>query len=71
MYTHESYGPPPTGTPITWDVGHWTQSIEKIRKVATDHEAFIFPGHSETGVKQHKEHSEFQKIEFWPGYVYE
>jgi N-acyl homoserine lactone hydrolase len=71
LYTHDSYGPPPTGTPITWDVATWAQSVEKIRTLAQDHEAFIFPGHDETGIKQHKEESEFQKIDFWPGYAYE
>lgn len=71
LYTHDSYGPPPVGSPITWDVATWAQSVEKIHQVAQEHEAFIFPGHSETGIKQHKEHSEFQPIEFRPGYVYE
>lgn len=71
LYTHDSYGPPAVGTPIVWDAGHWAQSVEKIRQVAREHEAFIFPGHSETGIKQHKEDSEFQKIEFRPGYEYE
>jgi len=73
VYTHDSYGPPPVGTPITWDVGQWAQSIEKVRQVAAEHEAFVFPGHSETGVQQHKdkEQTEFKPIQFQPGYVYE
>lgn len=71
MYTHDSYGPPATGTPITWDRGHWAASIEKIRQMAITNEALIFPGHSETGIKQFAGKSEFQKLEFWPNYVYE
>lgn len=73
MYLHESYGPPPVGTPITWDVPKWNQSIEKIRRLATKYEAFVFPGHDETGIKQYRDgHSEPKTIEcFRPDYWYE
>jgi glyoxylase-like metal-dependent hydrolase (beta-lactamase superfamily II) len=75
MYTHETYGPPAVGTPITWDVPRWNASIERIRKLATEHSAFLFPGHDETGVKVRDPHiTEFKKIEFHPfspGYCYE
>ncbi len=75
MFTHESYGPPAVGSAITWDQGHWGRSIEKIRGLAKEHNAFIFPGHSTTGIKHHSaEETEFRKIEFQPftpGYVYE
>jgi glyoxylase-like metal-dependent hydrolase (beta-lactamase superfamily II) len=75
MYTHETYGPPAVGTPNTWDVQCWNASIEKIRKLATEHSAFLFPGHDETGIKVRDQHAtEFKKIEFHPfspGYFYE
>jgi N-acyl homoserine lactone hydrolase len=75
MYTHETYGPPAVGTPNTWDVQRWNASIEKIRKLATEHCAFLFPGHDETGIKVREQHAtEFKKIEFHPfspGYSYE
>lgn len=79
MYTHETYGPPAVGTPITWDLGKWGASIERIRALATERDAFIFPGHDETGVKVHHDENkqvrtEFRKIMFHPfspGYVYE
>ena len=74
MYTHETYGPPAISSPMTWDISHWSSSIEKIRRVATEHNAFLFPGHDETGIKVHGDHSEFRKIEFHPfspGYNYE
>jgi glyoxylase-like metal-dependent hydrolase (beta-lactamase superfamily II) len=74
MYTHDTYGPPAVGTPMTWDLPHWSNSIEKIRRVATEHDAFLFPGHDETGVKVDGDHTEFKKIEFHPfsaGYAYE
>jgi glyoxylase-like metal-dependent hydrolase (beta-lactamase superfamily II) len=67
MYTHETYGPPAVGTPMTWDVPHWSASIDKIRKLATEHSAFLFPGHDETGVKVWDPHTtEFEKIAFYP-----
>jgi N-acyl homoserine lactone hydrolase len=71
MYTHDSYGPPATGSPIVWDAGKWGQSLEKIRQLAMTNEALLFPGHDETGIKQYAGKSDFQKIEFWPNYVYE
>ena len=51
MYTHDTYGPPAVGTAITWDVPRWGASMEKIRRIATEHNAFLFPGHDETGVR--------------------
>lgn len=74
LYTHESYGPPSVGTPITHDVGQWASSVEKIRRLATEHDAFVFPGHSETGVKHDGEQVAIREIQFEPfvsGYVYE
>ena len=76
MYTHDTYGPPAVGTVITWDVPRWSASMEKIRRIATEHNAFLFPGHDETGVKISggDHHAEFKKIEIHPfsvGYRYE
>jgi N-acyl homoserine lactone hydrolase len=71
LYTHDSYGPPATGTPITWSVEKWGQSVEKIRRIATERDAFLFPGHDETGVKQSTGAVEFKEINFSPEYVYE
>lgn len=71
LYTHDSYGPPATGTPITWNVEKWGQSVEKIRRIASERDAFLFPGHDETGVKQSNGSVEFKEINFSPEYVYE
>lgn len=70
LYTHESYGPPGTGSPIVWDAGEWSNSVEKLRKVAMAREAFIFPGHDETGIQQYRTTSQLKKIKFWPDYEY-
>ena len=71
LYSHESYGPPAIGSPIVWESEKWRSSVETIRKLATENEAFIFPGHDETGIKQFADRSEIRTIEFWPGYEYE
>lgn len=72
MHHHETYGPPAFGNMISVSQEKWNGSIEKIRRLATKHEALIAPGHSETGVKQHADgRSEFVKLEFHPGQVYE
>ena len=71
LYSHESYGPPAIGSPIVWESDKWRSSVETIRKLATENEAFIFPGHDETGIKQFADRSEIRTIEFWPGYEYE
>ena len=71
LYSHESYGPPAVGTPITYDIPQWMQSVEKLRRVATDNDAFLFPGHDEVGIRHRKGETEFETINFTPGYAYE
>ncbi len=71
LYTHDSYGPPAIGTPITWNVQKWAESVEKLRRIATGHDAFVFPGHDETGIVHRQGKTEFKRIQYLPGYVYE
>jgi glyoxylase-like metal-dependent hydrolase (beta-lactamase superfamily II) len=71
LYMHESYGPPAVGSPIVWESDIWRGSVEKIRRLAIENAAFIFPGHDTTGIKQFADRSEMRTIEFWPGYEYE
>jgi N-acyl homoserine lactone hydrolase len=71
LYMHNTYGPPDVGTPMSWDAAHWANSMNKIRRLATEREAFIFPGHDEIGIKQFTDRKEIRTIEFWPGYEYE
>lgn len=71
LYTHDSYGPPAVGTSVVWNAEHWANSVEKIRRYAMAHDAFLFPGHGETGIKHHKGEIELKKIEYLPGHVYE
>lgn len=71
LYTHDSYGPPATGTPVTWSTEKWAQSVEKIRRLGAQHDAFLFPGHDETGIKHENGQTHFKKIEYLPGHAYE
>lgn len=71
LYSHESYGPPAVGTPITHNIPQWAQSVEKLRKIATENDSFLFPGHDETGIRHRKGQTEFETINFSPGYEYQ
>jgi N-acyl homoserine lactone hydrolase len=71
LYHHQSYGPPAVGTPIVWDREKWERSVEKLRTLAMEREAFLFPGHDDiTGIKQWKDGTEFRSLDFTPGYEY-
>ena len=70
LYTHESYGPPPAGSPMNPDPLGWAASVEKLRRIARQHEALVLPGHSETGIRQHPDRADLTRAPT-PGLVYE
>jgi glyoxylase-like metal-dependent hydrolase (beta-lactamase superfamily II) len=70
LYTHESYGPPPVGSPMNPDPLGWAASVEKLRRIAREHQALVLPGHSETGIRQHRDQADFTPAPT-PGLVYE
>jgi glyoxylase-like metal-dependent hydrolase (beta-lactamase superfamily II) len=70
LYTHESYGPPPVGSPMNPDPLGWAASVEKLRRIAREHEAFVLPGHSDTAIRQHHDRAVFTPAPI-PGLVYE
>ncbi|HLZ72144.1 MAG TPA: N-acyl homoserine lactonase family protein [Dehalococcoidia bacterium] len=71
LYTHDSYGPPATGSPIVWNAELWARSVARLRRIATEHDAFVFPGHDETGIQHEKGTTSFKRIEYLPGHAYE
>ena len=71
MYHHENYAEPSAEPQIYWDIDHWRSSLGKIKQIARDHEALLFPGHDETGIQHFGGKDELKKIEFWPRYIYE
>jgi glyoxylase-like metal-dependent hydrolase (beta-lactamase superfamily II) len=70
LYTHESYGPPPAGSPLNPDPLGWATSVEKLRTVARQREALVLPGHSETGIRQHRDRGQLTPAPT-PGLIYE
>ncbi len=71
LYTHESYGPPAVGSPIVWDRDKWAASVEKIRKIGVARNAFILPGHDQTGLQHRAGGVEPCEIKFFPGHVHQ
>jgi glyoxylase-like metal-dependent hydrolase (beta-lactamase superfamily II) len=71
LYTHESYGPPPVGSPIVWNKEQWTRSVEKIRRLASTRNALILPGHDTTAIQHEGERFGLRQIPFDPVAVYE
>lgn len=70
LYRHESYGPPAIGSPTVWDIPKWTASVEKIRSIAKEHEALIFPGHDGEAIRQFATHTEIKHFDFTPDFSY-
>jgi glyoxylase-like metal-dependent hydrolase (beta-lactamase superfamily II) len=70
LYTHESYGPPPAGSPMNPDPLGWVASVEKLRTLARQHDVLVLPGHSETGIRHHHDHADLKPAPA-PGLVYE
>ncbi|MEA2252947.1 MAG: N-acyl homoserine lactone hydrolase [Solirubrobacteraceae bacterium] len=71
IYHHEAYGPPPVGTGVTIQPERWAESVEKVYRIATKHEALVVPGHSVTGIRQHADGStEFEEVRFGPDNAY-
>lgn len=70
LYRHESYGPPLIGSQTVWDPQQWRDSVEKVRSIAKEHEALIFPGHDGEAIKQYASRTELQHFEFTPDFSY-
>lgn len=73
LYTHDSYGPPaiPGATVSTWRPDEWFRSVERIRALGSEHDAFVMPGHGETGIQHAKGECLLREIEYLPNHVYE
>ena len=71
IYHHEAYGPPPVATGVTISPERWAESVDKIYRIATHHEALVIPGHSGTGVRQHADGStSFEDLRYGPAAAY-
>lgn len=70
LYRHESYGPPLIGSQTVWDPQQWRDSVEKVRSIAKEHEALIFPGHDDEAIRQYATRTELKHFEFTPDFSY-
>ena len=69
MYRHETFHTG-IGSQTVWDSEQWRDSLEKIRRLGTEHEAMIFPGHDGEAIKQFATHTELRRFEFTPDFSY-
>ncbi len=69
--THESYGPPSLPNFVNWSNESAAASCQKIEGFASELDAFIFPGHDESGIKYENGNLAIKQIEFLPGHTYE
>lgn len=70
LYRHESYGPPLIGSQTVWDPQQWRDSVEKVRSIAKEREALIFPGHDDEAIRQYATRTELRRFEFNPDFSY-
>jgi N-acyl homoserine lactone hydrolase len=71
LYVHDNYAEPVAEPQIYWDIEKWRTSAGKIRNVAQQHDALLFPGHDETGIQHFSDKQELKAIQFAPGYSYQ
>ncbi len=69
--THEAFGPP--GLPNFVNISNeaFIQSCAKVEAIASERDAFIFPGHDESGLQYSQGDLAIKPIEFLPGHTYE
>lgn len=71
IHTHENCGPPPVANVLAMDLARWAQSVEKLQRIAAERNAFVFPGHDETGLQFTGTDFAPKEISFTPNYIYE
>lgn len=69
LYHHDNYVSD-AAPQIYWDVDHWRSSLGKLRKLAQVNEAWLFPGHDDTGIAHFDGKQELRAIEFARDHVY-
>ena len=69
--THDAYGPPALPNFVNFNGEAFQNSAAKIEGLAVEKDAFIFPGHDETGVNYENGQLAIKPIEFLPGHTFE
>lgn len=70
LYVHDSYVEPGVEPQIYWDIEKWRTSLGKLRKMAQEQDALIFPGHDENAIQNFDGKHELKNITFSPGHAY-
>jgi glyoxylase-like metal-dependent hydrolase (beta-lactamase superfamily II) len=70
LYHHENYVEPAGEPQIYWDIDKWRSSLGTLGKAARDNDAWLFPGHDETGIQHFDGRKELKAIRFEQGYTY-
>lgn len=71
LYTCDSYGPPAVGSPVVWDADLWRASVDRLRRIATEKEALLVPGHDETGLRHSHGHATLCEVPRHPEHTFE
>ena len=69
--THDAFGPPALPNFVNLDNETFLSSCQKVEGIASELDAFIFPGHDEVGMKYDSGELAIRPIEFLPGHTYE
>ena len=69
--THDAFGPPGLPNFVNIDNETFIKSCAKVEGIASERDAFIFPGHDEQGIQYEQGSLAIRPIEFLPGHTYE
>jgi N-acyl homoserine lactone hydrolase len=70
LYHHDNYAEPVAAPQIYWEVDRWRRSIEKLKVIAKEHDALLFPGHDETGIQHLDGDEKLVSINFSADHTY-
>jgi len=69
--THDAFGPPPIPNFVNTSNEDFLNSCTKVEQIASELDAFIFPGHDESGMQYSQGELAIKPVEFMPGHTYE
>lgn len=70
LYHHDNYADTVAAPQIYWDVDRWRASLDKLSGIAQENDAWVFPGHDDTGIAHYDGKRELRAIRFMPEHVY-
>jgi len=67
LYTYDNYAEPVAAPQIHWDIHRWRSSLDTLAGIAKEHDAWLFPGHDETGIQHLDGRARPRTIDFSAG----